>query len=159
MRKSWRAVTVGLIAATALIAPGSVTAAAALPESGPAACLAGVHAAVLQDNDSFEARDAERYAAVLHPDLVVDRGGRITYGKEAHLEGALAFFKVPGWHWRYTIIHEEVFGCSTGIALLDVHQIDATKDYHAHVAMTLTRYHGKWVVAMDYVQLLSTTEL
>ena len=50
-----------------------------------------------------------------------------------------------------------MFGCSTGVAVLDVHQIDAEKDIHAHVVMTMTRTNGKWLVAMDEIKVLDRT--
>lgn len=120
-------------------------------------CLAQMRAAVLEDNAAFDARDANRYRKVLSPDLITDRDGVVTYGRQPAMDSAIAFFKVPGWRWNTTITSATVYGCSTGVAIVDAHQVDAQWDYHAHVAMTMTKDKGKWVVAMDYVHLLSKT--
>lgn len=120
-------------------------------------CLRQMRRAVEEDNAAFDARDARRYRAVLNPDLVVDRDGAVTYGRKVAMEKAIAFFKVPGWRWNTTILSATVYGCSTGVAIVDAHQVDAQFDYHAHVAMTMTKATGKWTVAMDYVHLLEKT--
>jgi hypothetical protein len=114
--------------------------------------------AVEEDNAAFEARDADRYRAILNPDLVVDRDGSVTYGRDAAMASAIAFFQVPGWHWQTAILSATVYGCSTGVAIVDAHQFGpGAFDYHAHVAMTMTRATGRWTVAMDYVHLISKT--
>lgn len=160
-------------AAPLAAAAGPVTAttgpvaAAVAPETAGAhgdaahrSCLASMRRAVEEDNAAFEARDAARYRAILNPDLVVDRDGNVEYGRDAAMTKAIAFFKVPGWHWNTTIISATVFGCSTGVAVVDAHQIGPDAfDYHAHVAMTMTRQHGRWTVAMDYVHLLEKTPI
>lgn len=120
-------------------------------------CLKQMRQAVLEDNAAFDARDANRYRKVLNPDLITDRDGVVTYGRQPAMDSAIAFFKVPGWRWNTTITSATVYGCSTGVAIVDAHQVDAQWDYHAHVAMTMTRATGKWTVAMDYVHLLSKT--
>lgn len=119
-----------------------------------------MRAAVEEDNAAFEARDAQRYRAILHPDLVVDRDGSLEYGRDAAMTKAIAFFKVPGRHWKTTITSATVYGCSTGVAIVDAHQIGPDGfDYHAHVAMTMTRATGRWTVAMDYVHLIDKTPI
>jgi hypothetical protein len=46
------------------------------------------------------------------------------------------------------------------VATLDAHQIGPDAfDYHAHVAMTMTRTNGRWTVAMDYVHLIEKTPI
>jgi hypothetical protein len=121
-------------------------------------CLADMRAAVEEDNAAFEARDADRYRAVLNPDLVVDRDGAVEYGRDAAMVKAIAFFQVPDWHWNTTILSATVYGCSTGVAIVDAHQLGpGAFDYHAHVAMTMTKHHGRWTVAMDYVHLIDKT--
>lgn len=121
-------------------------------------CLKTMRQAVEEDNAAFEARDADRYRAILNPDLVVDRDGSVTYGRDAAMASAIAFFQVPGWHWQTTILSATIYGCSTGVAIVDAHQFGpGAFDYHAHVAMTMTRATGRWTVAMDYVHLISKT--
>jgi hypothetical protein len=121
-------------------------------------CLRTMRAAVEEDNAAFEARDANRYRAILNPDLVVDRDGSVTYGRDPAMESAIAFFQVPDWHWQTKILSATVYGCSTGVAIVDAHQFGpGAFDYHAHVAMTMTRATGRWTVAMDYVHLISKT--
>lgn len=121
-------------------------------------CLRTMKRAVEEDNAAFEARDADRYRAILNPDLVVDRDGTVTYGRAKAMESAIAFFAVPGWHWKTTILSATVYGCSTGVAIVDAHQFGpGAFDYHAHVAMTMTSSTGRWTVAMDYVHLISKT--
>lgn len=121
-------------------------------------CLRTMRKAVEEDNAAFEARDADRYRAILNPDLVVDRDGVVTYGRDEALNSAIAFFQVPGWHWQTTILSATVYGCSTGVAIVDAHQIGpGAFDYHAQVAMTMTSSTGRWTVAMDYVHLISKT--
>lgn len=156
MRITRSLAALALATSVSLTGAGVATASAATTQGGEK-CAAAMHEAVLEDNAAFEARDAERYEAVLHPDVVVVRDNNVTYGRDAVMAGAIAFFAVPGWHWYTDVVSETMYGCKTGVAVLDVHQVDATNDYHARVTMTMVKYHGDWVVALDTVHVLSIT--
>ena len=146
-------------ALAALALTGTVVAAAPAAASNDTNehCAAGFHAAVVEDNEAFNARDAARYEAILNPRMIFWYDGVTTYGRDAIIETAKQNFAVPGWIWTYDILSETVYGCESGIAVLDTHTIypaHERPDHHFAVTMTLVREHGKWSVAIDNVHLL-----
>lgn len=121
-------------------------------------CVAGFDAAVKEDNDAYEARDPERYEAILHPDLIFKGpDGSVVQGRDEHMVNAHAAWAVPGWHWTTTVLSRTVYGCHSGIAIVDARTTYPDQpelDKHWSVTMTLVRERGKWLVAMDTVDRL-----
>jgi hypothetical protein len=119
-------------------------------------CAAGFDAAVHEDNDAYNARDAARYEAILNPRMLFWYDGVTTYGRDAIMATARANFAVPGWIWTYMIQSETVYGCHSGIAVVDAHVVYPARniDRHFAVTMTLVREEGRWTVAIDNVHLL-----
>jgi hypothetical protein len=156
-----RTKSVIVLAGLALAATLAVPSASALASDGQSQqhhrCAAEFHAAVVEDNEAFNSRDAERYEAILNPRMIFWYDGVATYGRDAIMEQARQDFATPGWVWTYTILSETVYGCSSGIALLEAHAIFAETgiDRHYAVTMTLVRERGKWSVAIDNVHKLS----
>jgi hypothetical protein len=154
MRKQ-HAVVVGA-AAVAVGVAATVVPSAASASSEHDNCAAGMHAAVVEDNAAYNARDPERYEAVLNPKMIFFYDGNVTYGRDAIMANAKRDFAVPGWVWQTTILSETMYGCTSGVAVLDAHSVNASKgtDVHFSVAMTMVREHGKWTVGMDTVHRL-----
>lgn len=121
-------------------------------------CAQRMHDAVVEDNAAYEAKDADRYEAVLNPDMLFVADGEVTYGRDAVMETARQSFAVPGWHWNVEILSETTYGCATGVAVLlaSLETADWTRNYH--VTMTMTQNWGTWTVAMDGVHLLETIQ-
>lgn len=118
-------------------------------------CVAEFDAAVKEDNDAFEARDPERYEAILNPDIIFKGpDGSVIQGRDKVMEGAHASWAVPGWHWSATVLSRTVYGCHSGIAIVDAHTTYPDLDKHWSVTMTMVRENGKWTVAMDTVDRL-----
>jgi hypothetical protein len=122
-------------------------------------CVAAFDAAVQEDNDAYEARDPERYEAILHPDLIFKGpDGSVVQGRDEHMVNAHAAWAVPGWHWTTTVLSRTVYeGCHAGIAIVDARttypdQPELNK--HWSVTMTMVRERGQWRVAMDTVDRL-----
>jgi hypothetical protein len=113
---------------------------------------------VHEDNNAYNARDIERYKAILNPRMLFWYDGGVTTGRDAILANAARNFAVPGWTWTYTIQSETVYGCTSGIAVLDTHNINPGlgTDHHYAVTMTLVREHGTWSVAIDNVHPLES---
>jgi Domain of unknown function (DUF4440) len=159
MRKKRFAALAGVVLAAGLAVPGtaSASAPASADNRGRSHCQAGFDAAVHEDNNAYNARDVARYTAILNPRMIFWYDGVTTYGRDAIIETAKQNFAVPGWIWTYDILSETVYGCDSGIAVLDTHVIypaHERPDRHFAVTMTLVREHGKWSVAIDNVHLL-----
>lgn len=143
-------------AASAVAAPAPAVAPASADSNSAAHCEKGLDAAVREDNDAYAARDARRYEKILNPKMIFAYDGVYTYGRDAIMADARKGFAVPGWVWTYQIKSETMYGCHTGIAVLDTRSKNdsAGTDKHFAVTMTMVREHGKWTVAMDNVHLL-----
>ncbi|TDP91843.1 nuclear transport factor 2 family protein [Labedaea rhizosphaerae] len=144
-------------AGIAAVAVPTVASASASASSHHDRCAAGMHAAVLEDNAAYNARDPQRYEAVLNPKMLFFYDGNVTYGRDAIMANARKDFTVPGWVWKTTILSETVFaGCEGGVAVVDAHSVNASAgtDVHFAVAMTMVNEHGKWTVGMDTVHRL-----
>jgi hypothetical protein len=153
MRKKVAVALAGLALAVGITVPA---ASAAASDDGEHGCAAKFDAAVREDNDAYNARDEQRYEAILNPRMIYAYDGIVIYGRDAIMAGARAAFAVPGWVWTYTIQSETLFGCESGIAILDAHNIKPGQNYDHHFAITMTMVHedGKWTVAMDTIHLL-----
>jgi hypothetical protein len=152
-----------LIAALALVAGAALyaspaTAATDSTERQHRRCAAEFDAAVREDNNAYAAKDAARYEAILNPRMIFWYQGQATYGRDPIMETARANFAVPGWIWTWTILSETVYGCESGIAVLDAHVLypETGVDRHYSATMGLVREHGKWTVAIDNVYLLTS---
>ena len=156
MRKK-HAVAVGVAAVAMGITAIAVPTVASASDKHQDHCAAGMHAAVLEDNAAYNARDPKRYEAVLNPKMLFFYDGNVTYGRDAILANARKDFAVPGWVWKTTILTETVFaGCEGGVAVVDAHSVNASAgtDVHFAVAMTMVHERGKWTVGMDTVHRL-----
>jgi hypothetical protein len=154
MRRRYVAALAGLALAAAggVVAPSAASADADRQQH----CQAEFDAAVHEDNNAYNARDAARYEAILNPRMIFWYDGTAKYGRDAIMADALAAFAVPGWIWTYSILSETVYGCSSGIAVVDAHSLRPAEngDRHFAVSMTLVREQGKWTVAIDNVHLM-----
>jgi SnoaL-like domain len=153
MRKKVVAALAGLALAAGIAVPA---ASATASDGSRHGCAAQMDAAVHEDNDAYNARDEARYQAVLNPKMIYAYDGTVIYGRDAIMEGARTAFATPGWVWTYTILSETLYGCHSGIAVLDAHTIKPGQNYDHHFAITMTmvREDGRWTVAMDTIHLL-----
>lgn len=156
MRKRYVAAAAGLAlaAGTGVVVPQ--IAAASSDRGQLHRCGASFDAAVHEDNDAYNAKDAARYEAILNPRMVFWQDGTATYGRDAIMANARTAFARPGWSWTYTIESETVFGCSSGIAVASAHYIRPADnvDRAFQFTQTLVHEHGKWTVADDSVHLV-----
>lgn len=160
--------TLALTGAVATAAPGiaSATAPGTASNAAPAGndhdrnrhCAAGFHAAVVEDNEAYNAKDPARYEAILNPRMIFWQDGVTTYGRDAIMASARQAFATPNWSWLYEIESETVHGCDSGIAVATARFVRPSTNTDAHFAFTmyLVREHGKWTVAADNVHLVSS---
>ena len=120
-------------------------------------CAAGFHAAVVEDNEAYNAKDAARYEAILNPRMIFWQDGVTTYGRDAIMATARQAFATPNWSWLYEIESETVHGCDSGLAVATARFVRPSTNTDAHFAFTmyLVREHGKWTVAADNVHRVS----
>ena len=161
-----RLATLAVATATLTLIPPSITEAA--DAAGPAArvpstlqsapCARAMHDAVVQDNVSYNARDEEAYMEVIHPDIIFHVAGTTTYGIDAHMESVRAAWANPEpWEWQWEILSETMFGCHTGIAVLDIHIVYPNRTRQFSVTMTMVKERGHWQVAMDTAYFVGET--
>ncbi len=140
-----------------LISP-SITDAAPPVQDRPAACAGAMHAAVVQDNVSYNARDEAAYTAVIHPDIIFHVAGSTTYGIDAHMVAVRDAWASPEpWEWQWEILSETMFGCHTGIAVLDIDIVYPNRIRNFSVTMTMVKERGRWMVAMDTAAFVGET--
>ena len=150
MRTRFVAALAGLtLAATALVTPSAASAST----GGSRHCARDFHAAVVEDNEAYNAHDAARYEAILNPRMIFWQDGVTTYGRDAIMATARANFAVPGWTWTYEIESETLHGCDSGLAVASAHFVFPARNIDQEFAFTmyLVREHGKWTVAADNV--------
>ena len=154
MLKRKLAIVAGLVLAAGLAVPSAASAVSA--DGRYQRCAAAFDAAVHEDNNAYNARDIDRYTAILNPRMIFWFDGAVTYGRDAIIANAASAFAVPGWVWTYDIQSETVYGCESGIAVLEAHTTfaDTGVDHHFAVTMQLVREHDDWTVAIDNVHLL-----
>ncbi len=155
MRKKSFVALAGLVLAAAIGVP-SAAVAGVDDNQTQQNCAAEFDAAVREDNTAYNERDAARYEAVLNPRMIYAYDGTVIYGRDNIMDGARQAFAVPGWIWTWTIESETVYGCHSGIAVMQAHTIKPGQNYDHHFAITMTmvREGGKWTVAMDTIHLL-----
>lgn len=114
-------------------------------------CARSFDAAVHEDMDAFNARDVARYTRILHPRVIGVTNGTVTVGRDAVLADAKRMFAVKTWRFPYTIRHSELFGCDSGVTIVDANWLDETQglDLKITIDMTLVRDHGRWQVVTD----------
>jgi SnoaL-like domain len=123
-----------------------------------ARCAQAMHDAVVQDNVSYNARDEEAYMEVIHPDIIFHVAGTTTYGIDAHMESVRAAWANPEpWEWQWEILSETMFGCHTGIAVVDIHIVYPNRIRQFSVTMTMVKERGRWQVAMDTAYFVGET--
>jgi hypothetical protein len=151
-------------ALAALALAGSVAAATPAYASGGNghghghSCAESFHAAVVEDNEAYNAKDADRYEAILNPRMIFWQDGVATYGRDAIMANARAAFATPNWSWIYDIESETVHGCDSGLAVASARFVRPSTNTDAlfQFTMYLVREHGKWTVAADNVHLASS---
>jgi hypothetical protein len=151
MRKTILVALAGLAVGVGVVAP--TAAAANSEERQNRRCAQEFHAAVVEDNEAYNSRDAERYERILNPRMIFWADGVATYGRDTIMANAREAFAVPGWVWLYEIKSETVYGCDSGIAVLEAHvnYPETGKDIHYEVTMGLVKERGRWSVAIDNV--------
>jgi hypothetical protein len=114
-------------------------------------CARSFDAAVHEDMDAFNARDVDRYTRILHPRVIGVTNGKVTAGRDAVLADAKRMFAVKTWRFPYTIRTSELYGCDSGVTVVDANWLDATQglDLKITIDMTLVREHGRWQVVTD----------
>jgi Domain of unknown function (DUF4440) len=157
MRRTYVAALSTLALAGAVTAAVPATASAGTDRGANRHCAAGFHAAVVEDNEAYNAKDADRYEAILNPRMIFWQDGVTTYGRDAIMATARQAFATPNWSWIYDIESETVHGCQSGIAVATARFVRPSTNTDAHFAFTmyLVREHGKWTVAADNVHLVS----
>src|SRR5687768_4245670 len=100
-RKSMIAIA-GLTLAAGLAVPSASAMASDDQRQTNRRCAAEFHAAVVEDNEAYNSRDAERYEAILNPRMIFWYDGAVTYGRDAIMAQARLDFAVPGWVWTYS---------------------------------------------------------
>lgn len=144
------AVTAALTLTPPAVAEASPAAAPVASSVQAARCAQAMHEAVVQDNVAYNARDEEAYLEVIHPDIIFHVAGTTTYGVDAHMEAVRAAWANPEpWEWQWEILSETMFGCRTGIAVLDIQIVYPNRVRQFSVTMTMVRDRGRWQVAMD----------
>jgi Domain of unknown function (DUF4440) len=158
MRRTYVAALSTLALAGAVTAAVPATASAGTDRGANRHCAAGFHAAVVEDNEAYNAKDADRYEAILNPRMIFWQDGVTTYGRDAIMATARQAFATPNWSWIYDIESETVHGCQSGIAVATARFVRPSTNTDAHFAFTmyLVREHGKWTVAADNVHLASS---
>ncbi|MGW4056637.1 hypothetical protein ACWEGE_00085 [Amycolatopsis sp. NPDC004747] len=143
---------------TALVAGVLATPAAAAGDpagGGQQHCRQAFDHAVWEDMDSYNKRDAARYRAIIHRDMVtVGRRGNLYIGYDANVNPVLEQFKVPyEYSMPWTVTHTVVEDCKMGFAILDAHYLEPSHgiDRHYTISLTLVREHGRWQVVKDTV--------
>jgi Domain of unknown function (DUF4440) len=162
MRRRYLGRGIAALAALALTATAVAAAPAAASTGGHhdtnRQCAAEFHAAVVEDNEAYNAKDAERYEAILNPRMIFWQDGVATYGRDAIMATARQAFATPNWSWIYQIESETVHGCDSGLAVASARFVRPSTNTDALFAFTmyLVREHGKWTVAADNVHLVSS---
>ncbi|KDN22398.1 nuclear transport factor 2 family protein [Amycolatopsis rifamycinica] len=140
---------------TALVAAALGTPADAAVSGGQPECRRAFDHAVWEDMDSYNKRDADRYRAIIHRDMVtVGRKGNLYIGYDANVDPVLEQFKVPyEFSMPWTVTHTVVEDCKMGFAILDAHYLEPSHgiDRHYTISLTLVREHGRWQVVKDTV--------
>jgi hypothetical protein len=158
-RRRLAALAAATTATLTLMSPSITGAAPPVSSSSQAArCAQKMHEAVVQDNVSYNARDEDAYVAVIHPDIIFHVAGTTTYGIDAHMEAVRAAWANPEpWEWQWEILSETMFGCHTGIAVLDINIVYPNRIRHFSVTMTMVKERGRWLVAMDTASFIGET--
>jgi hypothetical protein len=154
MRTRFVAALAGLtLATTALVTPS--VASASTGKQGH--CARDFHAAVVEDNEAYNAHDGDRYEAILNPRMIFWQDGVATYGRDAIIATARTNFAIPGWTWTYQIESETLHGCDSGLAVASAHFIFPERNIDRTFVFTmyLVREHGKWTVAADNVHAVT----
>jgi len=153
MRKWGYAALGTALVATVLGAPAA--AAGDQAGGGQQQCRRAFDHAVWEDMDSYNKRDAGRYRAIIHRDMVtVGRRGNLYIGYDANVNPVLEQFKVPyEYSMPWTVTHTVVEDCKMGFAILDAHYLEPSHgiDRHYTISLTLVRDHGRWQVVKDTV--------
>ena len=152
------AVTAALTLMPPAITTEASPAVAPVPSSAQAQCAEAMHEAVVQDNVAYNARDEEAYLEVIHPDIIFHVAGTTTYGVDAHMASVRAAWANPEpWEWQWEILSETMFGCHTGIAVVDIHLVYPNRVRQFSVTMTMVKDRGRWQVAMDTAYFVGET--
>ena len=157
LRTKYATVLAGVALVGGAVAPAA-TAAPAADASGTRHCAAALHAAVVEDNTAYATREAARYQAALHPQVISVGDGNATYGRDAVMAAARTAFATPGWTWSSTIKSETLFDCNSGAAVIEIRvdRVDGS-GLTASATMMLVRDRGRFRTAMDTIHVLTRT--
>ncbi|RSM40540.1 hypothetical protein DMA12_26685 [Amycolatopsis balhimycina DSM 5908] len=154
MRK-WGYAALGTALVAAVLGTPVASAAGDQAAGGQQECRRAFDHAVWEDMDSYNKRDAARYRAIIHRDMVtVGRRGNVIIGYDANVNPVLEQFKVPyEFSMPWTVTHTVVEDCRMGYAILDAHYLEPSHgiDRHFTISLTLVRDHGRWQVVKDTV--------
>jgi hypothetical protein len=155
MRK-WGYAALGTALAAAAVATPVAASAGEQGGGGGQDCRRAFDHAVWEDMDSYNKRDAARYSAIIHRDMVtVGRKGNLYLGYDANVTPVLEQqFKVPyEYSMPWTVVHTVIENCQMGFAILDAHYLEPSHgiDRHYTISLTLVRDHGRWQVVKDTV--------
>jgi hypothetical protein len=158
-RRRLAALAAATTATLTLISPSVTDATPSVSTSHHAVpCARAMHDAVVQDNVSYNARDEKAYVAVIHPDIIFHVADTTSYGIDAHMASVRAAWANPEpWEWQWQIQSETMFGCHTGIAVLDIHIVYPNRIRQYSVTMTMVKDRGRWQVAMDTAYFVGET--
>ena len=154
MRK-WGYAALGTALVAAVLGAPVAAAAGDQADGGQRECRRAFDHAVWEDMDSYNKRDADRYRAIIHRDMVtVGRRGNLYIGYDANVNPVLEQFKVPyEYSMPWTVTHTVVEDCKMGFAILDAHYLEPSHgiDRHYTISLTLVHDRGRWQVVKDTV--------
>src|SRR5690242_16045840 len=151
MRKRYLAAFAGLALLGTAVTPSAASAASG--HDTQRHCARDFHAAVVEDNEAYNAKDPQRYEAILNPRMIFWQDGVATYGRDAVMAPVRPFMAEGGWTWTYQIESETLHGCDSGLAVATAQLVVPARNVDAHFAFTmyLVREHGRWTVGADNV--------
>jgi hypothetical protein len=157
MRRRYLARSIAALAALALTGAVAAAAPATASDDTNEHCAAGFHAAVVEDNEAYNAKDAARYEAILNPRMIFWQDGVTTYGRDAIMATAR-----PGVRDTQLVVAlRDRVRDGTWLRLRHRGRLGSLRaavtntDAFFVFTMYLVREHGKWTVAADNVHRAS----
>jgi uncharacterized protein (TIGR02246 family) len=142
-----------VLAAVAAISSGLVAGSPAPASQGKAiGCERQFHEAVRTYVATTDARDAEGFNALLHPDVTaILPGGTVIAGKQETAAFVRQFFARTDWTQSLIVTRTSVQGCATAFVLFDSVYAEPATGYQDNlmIGITWTRERGRWLVLHD----------
>ena len=134
------------VGAAALLVPATTLPATAGGEGGRG-CERALDSAIQAYVDTTDARDAEGFADLLHPEVTaIFADGEVLLGRDATMAFIGPFFAAPGWTQTFDEVARQVEGCSTGFVLFDSVYTQGDTVVPVVIGLTFTRVDGEWLV-------------